>query len=169
MRTRLKIPRDLISSMKADLRRPHEFAHERVGFMVAGAASIDRDEIMLMARDYAPVADSDYVLNKQVGAMIGSDAMRKGVQLAYRDRSSLFHVHMHWGRGMPAFSVVDLKSGREFVPGFSVTVGRMPHGMMVINEDAATAMIWLDPKHGGTLVDEIVFVGAPYQKTERRA
>jgi hypothetical protein len=166
MKVRLKIPNQMLAEIRADLRRPHAFAYEGVGFMTAGAVQAG-DRIILLARQYQPVADEDYVASRR-GVVIGSAAMRKGVQLAYQPRSALIHIHEHGHRGQPEFSGIDLASGREFVPGFFHTVPTMPHGMVVLSEDSATGMVWLNGEEGGSYIEEFIGVGAPYQIFGRR-
>jgi hypothetical protein len=164
MRARIKMPNSMLDEMRRDLHRRHAFAHERVGFITAGVAQAQPGLLLLLARAYQPVADEDYVPDASVGVTIGSDAMRKAAQFAYRACSSLLHVHSHGGRGLPGFSGVDLKSGREFVPAFFHSVPRMPHGMLVLSNDSATGMLWFGPQESGTYVDGFVGVGAPYHK-----
>jgi hypothetical protein len=163
MKTQIKFTRYLLDRARADLRRPHPFAHERVGFFTAGAVT-NGDTVLLLARSYAPVEDADYIHNPNVGATIGSDAMRKALQFAYRARSSLLHVHCHGGRGRPEFSGVDLDSGSEFVPGFFHAIPRMPHGMLVLSEDSATAKIWFGESEAGQYASGFTSVGAPLVK-----
>ena len=107
MKARIKIPNRMLDEIRDDLRRPHAFAHERVGFITAGVASPGPGELMLFARAYRPVEDQDYVPDPTVGVKIGGDAMRKALQSAYRPRAALLHVHTHGGRGTPDFSDVD--------------------------------------------------------------
>lgn len=114
----LKIDGDLLDEVRADLHRSHPFAHERVGFLIAAAASDGRSGMMLLVRGYQSVADEDYERHAKVGAQIGSNAMRKAAQASYRPPSSLLHVHTHGGHGRPRFSRVDLDSAVTFVPGF---------------------------------------------------
>ena len=161
MNLRFKIPSRMLAGIRADLRRRHAFARERVGFMTAGATWLDRNTILLLARDYRPVEDADYVPDPSVGVQIGSDAMRKAAEFAYRSRSALFHIHTHGGRGRPDFSGVDLRSGREFVPGFFNVVSRMPHGMLVLSDDAATGMFWCNAGDVGHYITQFVDIGAP--------
>lgn len=168
MRTRIKIPTDLLAEVRRDLHRPHAFAFERVGFLTAGVALVGPDELLLVAREYRPVADEDYVRDPTVGVKIGGHAMRKALEFAYQPRSALLHVHTHGGRGRPDFSGVDLRSGAEFVPGFFHTVPRMPHGILVLSDDSATGLIWFSENDGGTYAAEFVSVGAPYRKFGRR-
>jgi hypothetical protein len=138
----IRIPAPLLSSVRRDLDRSHAHAWERVGFMAAAAAA-SPGELLLLVRGYQPVADEDYVYAPGVGAEIGSDAFRKALQWAYRPKSALLHVHTHHGRGRPSFSVVDMRSGAEFVPSFFTTIPRMPQGMIVLSGDSADGLIWL--------------------------
>lgn len=115
----LKINGDLLDEVRADLRRPHAFAHERVGFLTAAAASDGQGGMMLLVRRYQDVADEDYEWHPKVGAQIGSNAMRKAAQASYRPPSALLHIHTHGGHGRPGFSRIDLDSAVTFVPGFS--------------------------------------------------
>ena len=164
MKARIKIPNVMLDEALRDLHRPHAFAHERVGFMTAGVAQAGPGQLLFLARAYRPVADEDYVPDPSVGVKIGSDAMRKAAQFAYQPRSALLHIHSHGGFGRPDFSGVDLKSGREFVPGFFHSVPRMPHGMLVLSNDSATGLLWFGPEGSEAYATEFVGVGAPYRK-----
>jgi len=144
MMTTLKIDGKLLDEVRRDLARPHFFAHERVGFLLAGVAGLPDDDLLLIVRSYQPVADEDYEAAFGVGARIGSNAMRKAVQAAYRPPSALLHVHTHGGTGRPRFSSVDLESANEFVPGFFQSCPKMPHGLLVLSDDAATGQLWLE-------------------------
>ena len=163
MKIKLKIPGHTLDWVRNDLRRRHEFAHERVGFLTAGAAA-DGGDLLLSVRSYQPVADEDYERSYGVGAQIGSNAMRKAAQAAYRPPSALLHVHTHGGRGVPAFSSVDLESAREFVPGFFQSCPRMPHGLLVLSDTAATGLLWLRPDAVPIEIDQFVRVDRPIVK-----
>jgi hypothetical protein len=167
MKTRIKFTRQLLDRARTDLERPHAFAHERVGFFTAGATACG-DIVVLLAREYVPVDDADYLRNPSVGATIGSNAMRKALQFAYRARSSLLHVHSHGGRGLPEFSGVDLKSGAEFVPAFFHAIPRMPHGMVVLSTNSASAKIWFSESETGEYASGFASVGAPLVKFGER-
>ena len=167
MKTHIKFAKQLLDFARADLARRHTFAYERVGFFTAGA-TVCTGAVTLLIRAYVPVDDADYLHNPKVGATIGSNAMRKALQFAYRTRSSLLHVHSHGGRGRPEFSEVDLDSGSEFVPGFFHAIPRMPHGMMVLSSDSASAKIWFDESEIGEYASEFTSVGAPLVKFGER-
>lgn len=160
MKVALKITGSLLDQVRRDLERPHFFAHERVGFLMAGAAATP-DGLMLLVRGYLPVADEDYEVAPNVGAQIGSSAIRKAVQAAYRPASSLLHVHTHGGCGLPHFSGTDLASGNTFVPGFFQSCPKMPHGLLVLSNDAATGILWLDPRKRHIPIDRLIRVDFP--------
>ncbi|MDP3411052.1 hypothetical protein [Bosea sp. (in: a-proteobacteria)] len=160
MKVALKITGSLLDQIRRDLARPHLFAHERVGFLMAGAAAAP-DGVMLLARGYMAVADEDYEVASGVGAQIGSNAMRKAAQAAYRPASTLLHVHTHGGRGVPRFSGVDLNSGKTFVPGFFQSCPKMPHGLLVLSNDAATGILWLKPGRPSVPIDRFIRVDQP--------
>jgi len=163
MKATLKIRGPLLDEIRRDLARPHAFAHERVGFLTAGAAAAP-EGVLLLVRDYRPVRDEDYEKDPRVGAKIGSNAMRKAAQSAYRPAAVLLHVHTHGGRGRPQFSGVDLRSADEFVPGFFETAPRMPHGLLVLSHDSVRGRLWLAADREPIEIARFVRVDAPIQK-----
>ncbi len=160
MKVALKITGSLLDLVRRDLARPHFFAHERVGFLTAGAAAVPGG-LMLVVRGYMPVADEDYEVAPKVGARIGSNAMRKAAQAAYRPASTILHVHTHGGRGLPGFSGVDLESGNEFVPGFFQSCPKMPHGLLVLSDNGATGLLWLEPGKPSMSIDRFIRIDQP--------
>lgn len=163
MTIHLKISGRLLDVARRDLHRPHAFAHERVGFFTAGVADLG-DRLLLTVRDYMPVADEDYEVDRKVGAKIGSAAMRKAVQSAYRPAASLLHVHTHGGHGKPRFSSVDLNSAKGFVPGFFETTPRMPHGLLVLSDNAAHGLLWVANDRPPMTIDLFQRIDAPLQR-----
>lgn len=131
-----------MASVRADLIRPHAFAAERVGF-IAVKAAVGQDHLVLLARAYHPVADEDYLDDPSVGAMMGSEAIRKALATAFIGKFGMIHVHPHWHRGVPRFSRVDLREQANFVPDFFNVRPDLPHGAIVLSEDAARGRCWL--------------------------
>jgi len=164
MRVIAKIRGGLLDHVRRDLARPHAFAHERVGFLTACVAAVPLG-VLLAIRDYLPVADGDYEPDPHVGARIGSSAMRKATQAAYRPPLALVHIHSHGGRGEPRFSPVDLRSADEFVPGFFGPMPRMPHGLIVLSNDSAHGLLWHDSGRKPVRISDFVRVGAPYKRS----
>lgn len=156
---RLKVPSCLLQRIRRDLRRPHFFAHERVGFMTAGAVQSGGLRVDLLAREYFPVADNDYEICHGAGASIGANAIRKGLQSAYKDKSSLIHIHTHGGTGVPGFSKVDLESGVKFVPSFFNLLPKMPHALAVMSNDAIRVLVWTTPESPPQTISEVVELG----------
>ena len=154
--------------MRADLERPHRFAFERVGFLTAGTARV-QDGFLLVCRSYHPIADEDYERSNSVGAQIGSSAMRKGIEAAYANSSSLIHIHTHGGVGDPEFSGVDLRSALGFVPGFFNALPRMPHGLVVLSDDSARGLLWTGRNNEPHNINGFVQVGSAVQKFGDRA
>jgi len=161
MKTHFKITRPLLAEIRLDLERPHPFAWERVGFIFAGVARVAPDELLLLAHAYSPVADEDYLFDRSVGAMMGSDAIRKALQTALQTQTAAFHVHMHAHDGRPDFSRVDLTENAKFVPDFFKVGPQAPHGALVLSQDSAVGQVWLGRWQRPHPIDRMTAVGLP--------
>jgi hypothetical protein len=162
MNTTFKANSALFAAMRQDLRRPHAFAHERIGFLSAGIAATD-EGLLLLARSYRPIADEDYLPDPSVGAMMNAVAIRKALQWAMSERVAIFNVHSHGGRGVPGFSTVDLRESAKYVPDFFKLAASRPHGAIVLSNDAAYGKIWFN-KGETAIISKFVEVGAPLRK-----
>jgi hypothetical protein len=158
MNIRFKITSALLATIRIDLRRPHPFAHERVGFIAAGLAAA-HDELLILAREYRPVRDDEYLADPSVGAMMGAEAIRRARQWAMNDRVAIFHVHMHGGRGIPGFSGVDVRENAKFVPNFVSVAPHAVHGAIVLSDTAAFGQVWLDRKSPQPFIAAFTEVG----------
>src|SRR4051794_27423993 len=103
MKIEFKIRRDLLEHARSDLLRPHEFAHERIGYF-QGKASRFPGGILICAFDYSSAEDGHYLNVPKVGAMLGPDGLRAAMQTAYDLQVGMFHTHLHPHRGRPWFS-----------------------------------------------------------------
>lgn len=166
MKITIKISGKTLDEVRKDLVRPHPFAWERVGFLTACAAEVPQGLLLLVDR-YLKVDDGDYEQNEVVGAQIGSDAMRKAVQAAYRPKRALLHIHTHGGFGKPHFSGVDLKSADEFIPGLFSPIPSMPHGLLVLSDNDANGKLWLGPQIKTFRINEFIRVDSHYSKKWR--
>jgi len=164
MKTSLRIPEQLLRTIRADLSRPHPFAGERVGFIACRAASLANDGLLLLGSCYLPVADEHYVNEPTVGAMMGSSAIRAALQYAYSEASCMFHVHQHEHMGLPRFSPVDLKGYAAFVPNFWHVRPNLPHGALVLSHNAATGLCWHPNTKQALPVNSISVVGLHTQE-----
>lgn len=160
MRTLFRIERSLVDEVRCDLARPHAFAHERVGFIACRVGAIE-DGFTLLAERYLAVAGEDYEDDPRVGAMLGSAAIRKALQVAYRDQVSMVHVHQHEHRGVPRFSSIDLRESAKFVPDFFKVCKDVPHGALVLSCDGMAGIAWSPTTHAPTPMTELTVVGRP--------
>ena len=109
MKLVFRLSQGLYHEIQKDLSRTHPVAAERVGFLACGIATLDRGGLLLLADTYHPVADSHYVNDPRAGATINAEAIRAALQIAYRQKVSMFHIHRHEHYGRPQFSAIDLR------------------------------------------------------------
>ncbi|WLB57450.1 hypothetical protein [Bradyrhizobium japonicum] len=122
--------------------------------------------MVLLAENYYPVADYEYVRDDTVGAMIGQEALRKALELALLQRVGVFHVHMHFPSARLWFSPTDLREQAKFVPDFFKVCPQMPHGAVVLNNKAIAGRVWTAPTQVKN-IEEFNIVGT--RSTVRRA
>jgi hypothetical protein len=160
MNVRFKITSAHLSEIREDLRRPHKFAYERVGFILAGLAQSE-SRILALAQSYRPVADEDYLRDDSVAAMMGPDAIRKAMEWALIGGAAIFHVHSHGGIGLPRFSGIDLRENSKFVPDFVKAAPQNLHGAIVLSDDAAAGLYWTFTTGRAAPITEFLEVGRP--------
>ena len=158
MNIQFKITSVLLKTIRADLNRPHPFAYERVGFILADLAK-SANGVMVLAMQYKPVADEDYLTDRSVGAMMGPEAIRKAMEWALFKNVAIFHVHSHGGLGIPTFSKVDVKDNAKFIPDFVKVGPQNIHGAIVLSNDAAAGQYFTVQDHQAKNVDEFVEIG----------
>lgn len=160
MNIRFKITSALLATVRIDLRRPHSFAHERVGFIAAGLAA-SHEELLILAREYRPVRDDEYLRDTSVGAMMSAEAIRRARQWAMDERAAIFHVHTHGGRGIPGFSGVDTRENAKFIPNFVSIAPHSVHGAIVLSDTAAFGQVWLGRNSPQPFIAKFSEVGMP--------
>lgn len=135
----IRIPQTLLCEILRDLRRPHKYAYERVGFCY-GKSQLTSAGWLVVLNSYKPVKDGHYVQTNEVGARINSKAITEAFQHAYTHSLSLFHIHLHdFGGGKPRFSYDDLSSGAEIISSIQGFVSSQPHGLIVLSHDSMSA------------------------------
>ena len=152
--------------VRHDLSRAHVHAHERVGFITAKAA-VTASGLTMIAAEYHPVADEDYVRDASVGAMMSEDAVRKALQICWKSKCAMVHVHMHEHKGLPWFGRLDLEENGRFMPDFFNVQPSLPHAALVFSHDAVAGLIWFDRRLSPVRFDEIVEVGRPNRISRR--
>lgn len=143
MRIIFRMTDKMADEIRRDLRRPHAFAAERVGFISARADKTE-STLLLIGDGYHAVADEDYVDDFTVGAMMGQEAIRKALEISLLNPVGMFHVHLHSHRGRPRFSTTDVREQRKFVPDF-FKVRAHPHGAIVLSLNQQYGTVWMGP------------------------
>lgn len=159
MKVSLRISQDLYIEIHRDLSVPHRFAAERVGFLACGVAAASNGAIMLFGDSYHPVADDHYLDDPTVGAMLGSNAIRNALQLAYSLRVSMIHIHRHEHDGPPRFSPVDTRENAKLIPDFFKAQPNKPHGAVVLSHDSMAGRCWLPQHQSPVAIAEFQIVG----------
>lgn len=163
----LRMPRALLEQMRADLHRPHAFAAERVGFLLARKDE-SADGSLLLAWHYEPLQEDEYLQDPCVGARINRQAIRRMLGHALAGES-VFHVHLHEHRGVPGFSSVDEENLQDLIPSFCATAAQTPHGALLLSKDAGVAKYWRAGQDGARPVSRITIVGSPLRCWEASA
>jgi hypothetical protein len=164
MNITFKITSPLLENIRSDLRRPHAFAYERVGFISAGLSSANGNNVLVLAREYRTVADEDYVQDDTVGALIGPEAIRKALQWSITHGNSIFHVHSHGGIGRPGFSPTDIRENSKFTLDFLKVSPKLLHGALVLSNDSAVGLVSFNRQKPAIPVRNFVEVGGPIKK-----
>ena len=141
MNFHLKIEDGMLRRVRADLERPHRLAAERIGFLRMGLADAG-EAILLLAAEYRPVADGHYRRDPMAGASIGADAIREALEWADGWHGGVFHVHAHFGRGVPVFSPLDVRNNARLIPSFFNIAPDKVHGAVLLSDDCVTGAVW---------------------------
>lgn len=161
MKITLKITQRLLNEIRLDLRRRHSFAAERVGFVACRFGMSATKKLMILAFQYVPVADEDYVKDYGYGALLGPEGFRKAFQFAFSNDVGIFHVHLHDHEGKPGFSGIDKREMAKYVPDFFNVRPDLPHGALVLSRDSLTGSCWIGRTSRGIPIRDLQIVGAP--------
>jgi hypothetical protein len=159
----LRITQELISTIRSDLRRPHPFAAERVGFAVGVTENAGAAHRLILLNAYTPVSEDHYLDDPSVGARISGAAIRNSMQLAMTENRCVFHVHMHDHRGRPSFSRVDLRDTPRIVQSLCAAQPLQAHGALLLSSDTVTAAVWLPGSDTASFPGKVIVVGEPMQ------
>jgi hypothetical protein len=140
MSIHFKLTRPLLERVRDDLDRPHGFAGERMGFLFTrGGAGVNVSRIVI-ATDYVPVVDQDYVDDPRVGARIGSAAIRSVMQRILDTKAGAFHVHLHSHKGRPSLSRVDQNELPRLLRSFRNVAPNEVHGALIFSDDCGAGI-----------------------------
>lgn len=165
MNVRIRLTRELYDRVRADLRRPHPFAAERVGFMFAKLGNAGTDNPLVLFTDYSALADERYINDPYSGARIDGTAIRGAMQEVLDRRQGVFHVHIHEFPGRPHFSRMDREELPQLIPSFQAVGRTLPHGLFLMSEDECVAQVWM-PAAKWPVAARTSIVGYPMQIIE---
>jgi hypothetical protein len=151
MKVKLRMTHSMFGKMIADLRRPHGFAYERVGFLFCKQSSTSSGALLL-AFKYVPIRDEQYIRDESVGARFDSSSIREAMQVALSEGVGAFHVHLHDHAGTPRLSGVDVREMQALIPCFVNVCPDRVHGALVLSLDSATANGWSSGESQGEKV-----------------
>lgn len=165
MKLSIRLTRQLYQEVLADLRRPHLFAAERVGFLFGRLGNADSDSPIILLTHYTPLADDRYIDDPTTGARIDSQAIRAAMQDVLDHGEGAFHTHMHEWPGKPMFSWVDRDELPRLIPSFQVVGPKAAHGLFLLSEDECISEVWLPGSKQAVEAHRVNIVGYPLHFT----
>jgi hypothetical protein len=163
MMIKIKLTGALHSEMLQDLKRPHPFAAERVGF-VTGRTGTLADGRLILLTGYHVIPDDQYLKDHKVGARIGSDAITWAMQSAYHGRGAregVFHIHLHGHNGRTSMSGTDSREIPPMISGFRSVGREAAHGIIILSLNHGTAWVWLPGSDDSVQAASVCVIGSP--------
>jgi len=153
MKIKLKIPKGLYAHMLEDLKRPHSFAFERVGFAYSTTTIVDEDTVIISLKDYQPVKDECYIETDEVGAKFNADSIRDAMQICLDKQWGGFHVHLHNHKGLPFPSKDDEQGLPSVIESLTNVAADQACGVLILSKDSFYASVvvkgtvhWVEPE-----------------------
>lgn len=170
MRVHIKMTGALHAEIMRDLKRPHPFAAERVGFVFGRVGTlVDQGRLILLTR-YHSIPDEQYVEDDAVGARIGSDALTWAMQAVYHGRpvrEGIFHIHLHGHGGEPGMSRTDRREIPTLMPGFQAVGRDAAHGIIILSSDHGSCWVWTPGRAEPIPAECLSVIGSPVGVFER--
>ncbi len=148
--------------MVQDLMRTHDFASERIGFLCTKTISLRSGECIVLAIDYLPVDDKNYIYDPMVGAKINSAAFRIAMQDCLDKNYGCFHVHLHDHFGKPFPSPVDKKSNPGIITSLGNVARQNVYGVMILSRDSFYTEIKTNSFKKAVSANAVSIVGSPF-------
>ena len=164
-KVRIKIPKQIHLCMLQDLKRTHSFAYERVGFLYTKSKLLSDNTVLVIATNYAPVDDEDYIEDKSVGAKINSEAIRKSMQKILEEKCGCFHAHLHDHSGIPSPSFTDQKGLPGVAISFSNISQTQANGILILSENSFYGSVIYGSKKQFYSPELISVIGYPFGLT----
>ncbi len=168
---KIKLMGVLYEEMLHDLKRPHPFAAERVGFATGRIGTLAGGQLILLT-GYHVIPDHQYLKDHKVGARIGSEAITWAMQAAYHGRSSregVFHIHLHPHRGQTGMSGTDSREIPPMVSGFKSVGREAAYGIIILSLNHGSAWVWLPGSDESISAANVAVIASPIGVFEQGA
>lgn len=157
----LRVPDVFYHAMLNDLKRPHPFAMERVGFFSTNMSNAGPYFKIITVTGYHLVDDNDYIDDPYIGAKINGTAIRQAMQRILTSGMGCLHVHLHNQTGKPGPSLTDLKSLPEVAKAFHNADPKPASGFAIFSQNSVYCMANASKEYKPFEVDQLTVVGYP--------
>jgi hypothetical protein len=171
MMIKIKLTGALHVEMLQDLKRPHPFAAERIGFVMGRMGTLVDGRLILLT-SYRVIPDNEYLEDLKVGARIGREAITWAMQAAYHGRAKregVFHVHLHGHRGRTGMSGTDSREIPPMISGFQSVGREAAHGIIILSHNHGAAWVSLPGRDESIQAANISVIGCPIGVFEQGA
>jgi hypothetical protein len=148
LKVHVKMPGPLYEKVLADLKRPHNFAGERVGFLYT-THKIIGGQMIIWINSYSTVTDDHYIYDRSVAARFSGAAIRDAMEQVITHKSGSIFVHLHDHKGVPAPSETDKQGIPGVVQSLVNANPTAPHGYLILSKNSFFVRLQLP---GGSLV-----------------
>ncbi|WP_221284645.1 HesA/MoeB/ThiF family protein [Mucilaginibacter sp. SP1R1] len=165
----VKISSALYERMLSDLKRPHEFASERAGFIYTTHKTINGD-IYVWINSYHPLNEAHYIDDPSVGVRFSGAAIRDAMEHVLRGQFGSLYVHLHDHKGMPLPSSTDIKSIPGVVQSLVNATPKETHGFLILSKNAFYLKMRVPGSKNFIETSSISVVGKPmlFQYAQRK-
>jgi hypothetical protein len=161
LKIKFRIPKSIYDQILKDLRRKHEYAYERVGFIHSTSTELASSNThIITVTEYFPVKDVNYIKDTSVGARINSSAIREEMQRVLDKNTGCFHVHLHDHPGETTPSFTDRKEIPGIIRSFS-NVNDKPLGIIIFSSNSIYVSVKVNNFKHFVTPEMIAVVGYP--------
>jgi len=132
----IRIPASIYKQAIDDLKRPHPFAFERVGFFSTSVSRTHKGRCIATITQYHSLEDNQYINDQNAGAVISSESIRQCMQRILKTKKGCFHVHLHNHSGKPSPSFTDLSSLPSVARSFFNTNPDLCSGYIILSKNS---------------------------------
>lgn len=163
MNIQFRIAKTLHQDILNDLKRPHDYTYERVGFIYTKTVQLNNGNYIILATNYVPVNDKNYIKDDSVGAKINSTAIRLAMQGMIDTGCGCFHVHFHKHKGKPFPSITDSEDLPELVKSFNNIKTKEANGFLILSENGFYAETKIDNISDTYKIESFSCIGYPME------